>query len=583
MTNPNLAKQDYLREIAAKLAAAEFGGKAAIVKTACDFLSLSKPQLYRELEKVGFKSERKQRSDKGKTVVPTEVAEMVGGMVHVATRANGKKTLPMTTALEMLIADGKAPRVSAATVARVMKQNMCHPKQLATPSAHTQQKSLHPNHVWQVDASVCVLFYLPKGGMQVMDEKKFYKNKPANVKKIENDRVIRYVMTDHYSGSIYVEYVYGSESSENLIEIFLNAIQKRSAQEPMHGVPNILYTDKGCANTSGLFRNLLERLDVTFIPHATGNSQAKGQVENAQNIVETQFEGRLRFMQINNIQELNAQATAWRMYWNETKIHSRTKRSRNAVWQTIKPEKLRIAPPMELCRELISTVPVEKTVKANLTVSHAIQGYGSQDYDVRHVDGVYPKAKLQIVVNPYRAPCIDVLTKDQHGNEVIFTCEPMQVDWVGFGNDAAIIGEEIKAMPQSKIDENRKRILKKAYDAETLEQVDKAIAKKKPAYDGQLNAMADVAAVEVPTYIKRAGEQVTTTKQRRESAPISTVEAAKEIRGLIGDLWTTDHYKALKKSYPDGLVPADAVREIAEAIKAEQELPQQRPQLRVVG
>ncbi|EMC7952804.1 transposase family protein [Acinetobacter baumannii] len=583
MTTPDLAIQDYLREVAANLQAAGHGQKGEIIATACKYLDVSRPQLYRDLETVGFKSERKQRSDKGKTVVPTEVAEMIGGMVHVATRANGKKTLPITTALDMLVADGKAPKVSAATVARVMKQNMCHPKQLATPSAHTQQKSLHPNHVWQVDASVCVLFYLPKGGMQVMDEKKFYKNKPANVKKIENDRVIRYVMTDHYSGSIYVEYVYGSESSENLIEIFLNAIQKRSAQEPMHGVPNILYTDKGCANTSGLFRNLLERLDVTFIPHATGNSQAKGQVENAQNIVETQFEGRLRFMQINNIQELNAQATAWRMYWNETKIHSRTKRSRNAVWQTIKPEQLRIAPPMELCRELISTVPVEKTVKANLTVSHAIQGYGSQDYDVRHVDGVYPKAKLQIVVNPYRAPCIDVLTKDQHGNEVIFTCEPMQVDWVGFGNDAAIIGEEIKAMPQSKIDENRKRILKKAYDAETLEQVDKAIAKKKPAYDGQLNAMADVAAVEVPTYIKRAGEQVTTTKQRRESAPISTVEAAKEIRGLIGDLWTTDHYKALKKSYPDGLVPADAVREIAEAIKAEQELPQQRPQLRVVG
>ncbi|MCF4623547.1 DDE-type integrase/transposase/recombinase, partial [Acinetobacter baumannii] len=314
MTTPDLAIQDYLREVAAKLQAAGHGQKGEIIATACKYLDVSRPQLYRDLETVGFKSERKQRSDKGKTVVPTEVAEMIGGMVHVATRANGKKTLPITTALDMLVADGKAPKVSAATVARVMKQNMCHPKQLATPSAHTQQKSLHPNHVWQVDASVCVLFYLPKGGMQVMDEKKFYKNKPANVKKIENDRVIRYVMTDHYSGSIYVEYVYGSESSENLIEIFLNAIQKRSAQEPMHGVPNILYTDKGCANTSGLFRNLLERLDVTFIPHATGNSQAKGQVENAQNIVETQFEGRLRFMQINNIQELNAQATAWRMY-----------------------------------------------------------------------------------------------------------------------------------------------------------------------------------------------------------------------------------------------------------------------------
>ncbi|WP_119689328.1 DDE-type integrase/transposase/recombinase [Acinetobacter nosocomialis] len=579
MTTPDLAIQDYLREVAAKLQAAGHGQKGGIIATACKYLDVSRPQLYRDLETVGFKSERKQRSDKGKTVVPTEVAEMIGGMVHVATRANGKKTLPITTALDMLVADGKAPKVSAATVARVMKQNMCHPKQLATPTAHTQQKSLHPNHVWQVDASICVLFYLPKGGMQVMDEKKFYKNKPANVKKIENDRVIRYVMTDHYSGSIYVEYVYGSESSENLIEIFLNGIQKRSDQEPMHGVPNILYTDKGCANTSGLFRNLLERLNVTFMAHATGNSQAKGQVENAQNIVETQFEGRLRFMQINNIQELNAQATAWRMYWNETKIHSRTKRSRNAVWQTIKPEQLRIAPPMELCRELISTVPVEKTVKANLTVSHAIQGYGSQDYDVRHVDGVYPKAKLQIVVNPYRAPCIDVITKDQYGNDVIYTCEPMQVDWVGFGNDAAIIGEEIKAMPQSKIDENRKRILKKAYDADTLEQVDKAIAKKKPAYDGQLNAMADVTAVEVPTYINRAGEQMQTEISRRQVAPVNLIQAAKQIRGLVGDLWTPECMAALKKSYPNGEVPQDVIPEIAEGIKAAT----QKPKLRVVG
>ena len=107
MATPNLAKLDYLRDIAAKLTAAKFGGKADIIKTACDTLNISRPQLYRELETVGFKSERKQRSDKGKTVVPIEVAEMVGGMVHVATRANGKKTLPVTTALEILVADGQ--------------------------------------------------------------------------------------------------------------------------------------------------------------------------------------------------------------------------------------------------------------------------------------------------------------------------------------------------------------------------------------------------------------------------------------------------------------------------------------------
>jgi len=581
MSTPNLAELDYLRQIAAELTEAGHGKKGAIIERACKQLSISRPQLYRDLESVGFASARKQRSDKGKTIVSTDVAEMIGGMVHVATRANGKKTLPVTTALDILIADGKAPKVSASTIARVMKQNMCHPKQLATPSAHNQQKSLYPNHVWQVDASVCVIFYLPKSGMQVMDEKKYYKNKPANIKKIENDRVIRYVMTDHYSGSIYVEYVTGSESSENLIQVFLNGIQKRSAQEPMYGVPNILYADKGSANTAGLFKNLLERLDVTFIAHATGNSQAKGQVENAQNIVETQFEGRLRFMQISNIEQLNAAAEKWRIFWNESKVHSRTKRTRNAVWQSIKPEFLRKPPALELCRELVNTFPVEKTVTGNLTVSHSIKGYGSQDYDVRHVDGVYPKAKLKIVVNPFRAPCIDVLTIDQYGNEIAVTCEPNQVDWVGFSHDAAVIGEEMKAMPQSAIDENRKRIIKKAYNAETLEQADKAIAKKTAAYDGQLNVMADVKAVDVPTYLNRAGEQMTTPQQRRQVAPMNLIQAAKTIRGLVGDLWTTEQMQALKRSFQTGEVPVDVIPEIVAGIKSAAERP--KPTLRVVG
>lgn len=579
MTTPNLAKQDYIRDIAAKLTAAKFGEKADIVKTACDTLQISRPQLYRELETVGFKSERKQRSDKGKSVVSAEVAEQIGGMVHVATRANGKKTLPVTTALEILMADGKAPKVSAATVARVMKQNMCHPKQLATPTAHTQQKSLHPNHVMQIDASVCVLFYLPRGGMQVMDEKKFYKNKPANIKKIENDRVIRYVITDHFSGSIYVEYVYGSESSENLIQTFLNCIQKRSAQEPMHGVPFILYADKGSANTAGLFTNLLDRLDVTFIPHATSNSRAKGSVENGQNIVETQFEGRLRFMEIGNIGQLNAAAEQWRMMWNETKIHSRTRRTRNAVWQTISPQQLRIAPPLELCQELLSTTPVERTVTGNLTVSYSIKGYGQHDYDVRHIDGVYPKAKLKIVVNPYRAPAIDVLTINQHGEEIAITCEPMQTDWVGFREDASIIGETPTAMPQSSIDAKRKSILKKAYDADTFEQVDKAIAKKHTAYKDQVDVMADVKAVEVPTYITRAGEQMTTPQQRRQVAPVNLIQAAKQIRGMVGELWSTEHFKALQKSFPNGEVPQEVIPEIIAGIFAESE----KPKLRVVG
>lgn len=301
-------------------------------------------------------------------------------------------------------------------------------------------------------------------------------------------------------------------------------------------------------------------------------------MENAQNIVETQFEGRLRFMQISNIEQLNAAAEKWRIFWNESKVHSRTKRTRNAVWQTIKPENLRKPPAIELCRDLVNTFPVEKTVTGNLTVSHSIKGYGSQDYDVRHVDGVYPKAKLKIVVNPFRAPCIDVLTKDQYGNEIAVTCEPKQVDWVGFNHDATVIGEEIKAMPQSAIDENRKRIIKKAYNAETLEQADKAIAKKHAAYEGQLNVMADVKAVEVPTYINRAGEQMTTPEQRRQLAPVTLTAAVIQIKGLVGDAWTSEHSKLLKKDYPSGQVPQEDIQKIIDGMNQPV-----KTKLRVVG
>lgn len=562
-----LAKIDYLRDIADKLGKAKHGEKGDIIAKACDTLQVSRPQLYRELEKVGFTTERKTRSDKGKTIVPAEVAEQVGAMVHLATRANGKKTLPITTALEILSADGKAPKVSPATISRVMKQNMCHPKQLATPTAHTSQRSLHPNHVWQVDASVCVIFYLPKGGMQVMDEKKFYKNKPHNLKKIENERVIRYVITDHFSGSIYVEYVSGSESSENLIQVFLNAIQQRGFEEPMHGVPFILYADKGCANTSGLFKNLMERLDVQFIAHATGNSRAKGQVENAQNIVETQFEGRFKFLNIENIEQLNDLAKRWRVDWNEHKIHSRTKQTRNKVWQSITIHQLRKAPAMELCKELVSTVPVEKTVKGNLTISHSIKGYGQHDYDLRHIDGIYPKAKVQVVVNPYRSPCVDVLVAQADGSTKIYTCEPMQTDWVGFDVNAPIIGEQIQAMPNSEIDNQRNKVIKTAYGVDTLEKAEQAMEKKAVAFDGKLNVMADIDSHDNNSYIPKRGKQLMTSAieqapQTRQLAPLNLVQTAKMIRAEIGDLWTAEHYQALQQSFPNGEIPVEVVQEI---------------------
>jgi len=580
MTHPNLAELDYLRQIAAELTEAGHGKRGPIIKRACGYLAISNAELYRRLAKVGFTSGRKTRSDKGNTVVSTEAAELVGGLVINAMSKTGKKRMSIKQALEVAQDNGKAPVVSAATISRIMKQNMCHPAQLTAPTAHIRQRSLHPNHVWQIDASICVVFYLKhKVGLHVMDEREFYKNKPANLKKIEKDRVIRYVQIDHTSGSVYHEYFWRSENVENLTNFFFSCIQKRSLKEPMHGVPFILYVDRGTANTSGMFKNLMARLGVEFIAHDTNNSRAKGSVEQGNNLIETNFESLLSFKSVDSIEELNAFANEWRIMFNETKIHSRTKRTRNQVWSMIRPEQLRIAPSIDLCRELVTTVPVSRTVRGDLTVQHTIKGYGEKFYSVKHIPSIYVGAKVDVVVNPYRAPDIDVLTTNEHGEQVIYTCVPDQLDIFGQLEDAPVIGQEIRSMPNSKVDDVRNRIMKQAYNATTQAEATKAIKNRTPAYQGQIDVTKIITKHDVPDYLPRAGQQMEIQAQKNQLPPLNYIQAAKQIKGFVGDAWTAEHMSMLKTTYSDGNVPQEDIQLWVDRIQSGGN----KPKLKVVG
>jgi hypothetical protein len=332
-------------------------------------------------------------------------------------------------------------------------------------------------------------------------------------------------------------------------------------------VPHILMMDKGSANMSGFFLNLLDRLNVRHIEHAAGNPRAKGQVEQAQNLVERKFESRLSFMKITDIDHLNREAEKWRIAFNESAIHTRLSKTRNAVWQTIKSDELRIAPPAELCRELVTTKVTTATVKGDLTINYSIKGYDNHSYDVRHVYGIYPKAKLDVVVNPYRAPDIDILGQDEHGQPMTYTVSPRQIDWVGFAHDAAVIGEKMVSQPDSPSEIVKRRLLKAAYGVDTNALVDAARKKKQAAYQGQIDPMADVKKVDVPEYLPRAGEKLQTPTQIRETAGISHVVAAKRIKALVGDLWKGEHYTALVQTHPEN-VPPDQVEIIANAIRA---------------
>ncbi len=555
-----LGELDVLRDLATRLGAAPHGGRTALVDQAAEVLRVSRQEVYRRLKGVGFNSGRKRRSDRGQSMINEDVAMQAAALVHGARRKTGKKTLPLSVALEILRDSGQGlvdPQtgevrlpMSATTLSRAMRRHGCHPAMLAQGKPHTHMRSEHPNHVWQVDASLCVLFYLPRKGLQVMPEGVFYKNKPQNFERVAQERVWRYVVTDHYSGAFFLLYVQSAgETSENLAEVFLRAIQQRSQDDPMHGVPRVLVMDLGSANTSHLFLNLLDRLDVKHLEHLPGNSRAKGQVEQAQNLVETQFEGRLAYMRIENLEQLQAAADSWRAHYNAWAVHSRTKQTRNALWLSINEDQLRIAPNMELCRDLVMTRPVEAMVRPDMTITHSVKGFGRNTYDLRYVAGLVPKMKVSVVVNPYRAPEVDVVVTDERGDETVWTVAPVEMTEAGFRTDAAVWGQEFKALPETVADRRVKEI------AEATGDTGKERKTGQAPYG--LDVFADVAAAPAPAYLPRRGRDLGLDASRREIPPLSHVEAARMLKAKLGPDWNADSYAWLAQRWPDGVPPQE--------------------------
>lgn len=407
--------------------AAGHGGKDAIYTEACQRLGMTRSTLMRKIKEAAVKPTRKQRADAGDVSLPREEAVKISAALMDSLRKNNKRLLSIGQAVSMLRANSeiRAERIDPATgeclplsdsaIARALRGYALHPDQLLRAAPASELKSLHPNHVWQIDASLCVLYYLhvkteKEAGLQVMEAKKFYKNKPANLKRIESDRVWSYEVTDHNSGSIFLNYVLGAESAANIAESFILATEHLE-DDPwkLHGVPYILMMDMGSANTSGSFKNLLRRLQVEPMPHAPENARATGQVENARNIIERTFESALRFAPVASLAELNARARKWARWYNATKVHSRLGTTRLQQWMTITQDKLRLVD-ADLARKLLTSEPERRKVSDTLTVQ-----FGGQEFDVKGIPRVMVGESLNITYSPYQPKAALVVDTDGQG------------------------------------------------------------------------------------------------------------------------------------------------------------------------
>lgn len=566
--NPAIVQR--LVQLVQAAAAAPRGAKQALYDAASVELGLSRPTLYRYMEQVTVKPTRKQRSDAGDVLLCRDDARTISALLMTSARKTGKRLMSVGQAVDILRANGEIraealeeatgelTRLSDSAIARALRSYGLHPDQLNRPTPAVELKSLHPNHVWQIDASICVLYYLnartaKEAGLQVMERDKFYKNKPANLKRIEADRVWSYEVTDHNSGAIFVNYVMGAESGVNLAESFIAAIQKRDG-DPMHGVPFILMMDMGSANTSGLFGNLARRLSVQLIAHAPGNARATGQVEKARDQIERSFESGLRLQPVRDLAELNACAQRWACWYNGNKIHSRHGKTRYDQWLTIGLEQLRIAPPVELCFELLSATPETRKVSDTLTVS-----FKGREFDVTSVPGVMVGEKLHITLNPYVLDAAQVLLKDADGHELLHSVPQVLRDAAGFREDANVIAEDYARPADTVLDTNRKEVERFAYDATT----DAEAAAKRKAGAVPLGSRVDPYKVieQAPqrTFMPRRGTDmapaVTTSSTPMPSRLLTQFEAAQAMVAK-GMTMNPELISTLKNLYADG-VPED--------------------------
>ncbi len=577
-----------LVQVAAQAAAAPAGGKQAVYLAACQELSISLPTLYRHLDKITVKPERKQRSDAGAVSLPRGEAVAISAMLMVSHRKSNKRLMSIGQALDILRANGevRAERTDPSTgevlplsetaIARALRSFGLHPDQLNRPLAAVELRSLHPNHVWQVDASLCVLYYLKdssgkESGLQVMEHDKFYKNKPANLSRISANRVWSYEITDHNSSSIYLEYVMGAESAANLTHIFINAIQQRVG-EPFYGVPRILMMDMGSANTSGLFSNLARRLQIQLIAHAAGNARATGQVEKSRDLIERSFEAGLRLAPVVDLQDLNRHARRWAKWFNANKIHSRHGRTRYDQWMTIATDQLRLAPSVELCRELLTHEPETRKVSDTLSVS-----FKGREFDVRNVPGVMVGEKLKLAINPWVADAAMVVDTDAEGNELLISVPVVERDDAGFREDGNVIGEDWARPAETQLDINRKEVSMAAYDATTLEELEAKRKAKALPFSGRIDPYKVIEQAPDRSFIPKRGTELVTNVTTSNTATARVLNAFEVAKALQSLGMSMDREKAsqLRAWYPDG-VPEDQLQAVYDRLTM-------RGQLRVVA
>ena len=462
-------------EMAEKLNAATPRERRSVLQPYSEMTGYSPTYLYEIAGEHGFSSGRKKRSDAGSCTLTDEQIDFVAALIHTSKREKKGAIKPVACALEEAIDAGviESGQISEGHMQRVLADRQLNKKSLDAATPHTQMRSLHPNHTHLVDVSVCIQYYKKNGDTALMDEREFYKNKPQNYEKIKT-RLLRYVLTDHFSGAFFFWYYDASgESQNNLYDFLLRAWSfKVDARYPFRGVPFFILMDRGSANTSKAVVAFLGRLGVTIPEGMPYNPRRQGSVETTHNIIEEWFESKLRIQPANTVEDLNRWALDYGIWHNASRKHTRHGMARTECWMLITKEQLRELPDREICQELFTYDDEKNTrlVDGEYCISFKLGSKGDAEgrpliYNLKHIPGIMPtRHKVLVRIKPFVWPTVDIILNDQsYEVNPILRLPAIQG---GFKSNSAVIGQEFKAQPESLTQQAVKRMDNMAYGEE---------------------------------------------------------------------------------------------------------------------
>lgn len=562
---------DYVRQLARRLDGAEHGTGTALVREAGQFLGLSVPTVYRHLKSVaGWSSGRKARSDKGTTSVCAKALVTMGAAQRESISAGGKQRLFTTTARGILEQNGHSFGVSNGHINKLLRDRKLNVAAQRVAEPVQAQRALHPNHTHQIDPSLCAVYYL-KGRQYIIREDEFYKNKLDKIAQLKF-KVYRYVCYDRASGMLIPWYCEAAgETQHNLFE-FLMFAWGQQAGRLMHGVPKVLLWDKGSANQAAAVRSLLDALGVNHIAHRAGNARAKGGVEGGNQITEVQFESRLKFQPVDNVEQLNAAAFAWANAYCANLIPGQDTRLRRIglpvptarldLWQLITAEQLRALPALEVCQAFMRSKAEERQVRGDqsFTFRHPAAGR-TLPYSLKGFDGINVGDTVLVRGLIYGECAVQVQVERYDGEPLLYRVEP-SVAFDAFGQDmtAAVTGEGFKSAPHTQAQKAAQAMDAVAYPGMTADEVKAARDKRVTPFKGEFNAHGYLQEIELPAYLPRQGQAIDTPVHAAPAGPelVDAVTAMLRIVAAIGRNLSPDEYAFYMRRYADG-VPQDQV------------------------